>query len=470
VVRKLILLLSFSVLGANAFASEIFKDGFAGATIKGDARPYDIYDAKGNVIWKEIEWKVTNSNEECSGTILTYPPFKEATIQSGTLYIYDSNHGEGDNGRSVTFESADPISNKSCKGFIFSFKLDVDKGYGIPVCAYAHVWIDDGKNSIMVHRGHNDFGKKDSRFAALAVNGENIYDTSNDELILPEGQSVANIRIVNIPGRFEYWVDDKKIIDDKERYVAFDTSKTKIRLHGWRLKGHIQARFYDIQCKLIKNELNEVESTYNDPDPSKPVFVETQRAQLNALLEKGVFDKAHAGIITQLNKNHAAFFEEQKNYKIIAVATGPILMSDKLDSFYITYDTLKQKIVFLFYSSSQNAFKTLYDQIPVIDDLAEVNDRYRYAGTNDYIIGELISDNHDNHFNHSDLCKIADISKDETFVLERGVFAKGYSKNDPVHLISLCLSLDLTYNNWECFYYDKRRTAFVKYYGQAFSD
>jgi hypothetical protein len=65
-------------------------------------------------------------------------------------------------------------------------------------------------------------------------------------------------------------------------------------------------------------------------------------------------------------------------------------------------------------------------------------------------------------------CKIADISKDETFILKSGCFSRKTPTADLSK--SLCIATSFVYNNWECLRYDKKTNSFLIFYGQAFAD
>jgi len=102
---------------------------------------------------------------------------------------------------------------------------------------------------------------------------------------------------------------------------------------------------------------------------------------------------------------------------------------------------------------------------------------YGYSGTNATVLQELLRDYESIIIkeplawaNEFSLLKCAKLDQDSTFVLSRGVFANGYNDSNIGNYTCLCLSFDSTYNNWECFIYDKERNAFVKIYGQAFAD
>ncbi len=187
------------------------------------------------------------------------------------------------------------------------------------------------------------------------------------------------------------------------------------------------------------------------------------------------YEKIHQHYLFNLPPDQKLFFNSHEQYLILGAQNGALIASVG-DSAFVVYDKTTSGVKILVYDSSKLGFKELYKDVSVIDSLPELKG-YGYSGTNVVILQGLLRDYETtiikdplSWVNEFPLLKCAKLDQDSTFVLSHAIFANGYDASNIGNYTCLCLPFDSTYNNWECFVYDKKQNAFVKIYGQAFAD
>jgi hypothetical protein len=211
-------------------------------------------------------------------------------------------------------------------------------------------------------------------------------------------------------------------------------------------------------------------STYNNPSKD----LERHKASLRELSDSSVFVTIHKQIILTLNKQHQDFFNSNSDYELIYSASGDLFQNDKEDNCFIAFDRKHLKVSILVYDEQQNKYSELFRDIKVKNGLVNAECNYGTYGTLDYQVADELIYQRDYLIKdplkqiENTKCKIIDISKDEDFVLESGCFAAKFSANGKTK--SLCIPTSSVYNNWECLNYDKNKSDFVIFYGQAFAD
>jgi hypothetical protein len=128
----------------------------------------------------------------------------------------------------------------------------------------------------------------------------------------------------------------------------------------------------------------------------------------------------------------------------------------------------------LVYDGLQNRYSKLFRDIKVKNGLENADCNYGTSRTLDYQLADELIYQKDylikdplKQIEYTN-CKIADISKDKNFVLDRGCFAEGFSADGRNK--SFCIPTSSVYNNWECLTYDTSKSEFIIFYGQAFAD
>jgi len=197
-------------------------------------------------------------------------------------------------------------------------------------------------------------------------------------------------------------------------------------------------------------------------------------ASLKELSDSSVFNAIHVKLILTLDKKHQNYFNSNSDYQLIYNSSGDLFQNGKEDNVFIVYDKKHSRISILVYDGLQNKYSELFRDIKVKNRLENAACNYGTYGTLDYQVADELIYQRDYlikdpikqiQYTH---CKIADISKDEDFVLESGCFGKGFSADGRTK--SLCIPTSSVYNNWECLTYDKNKSEFVIFYGQAFAD
>ena len=211
-------------------------------------------------------------------------------------------------------------------------------------------------------------------------------------------------------------------------------------------------------------------STYDYPNDD----LDRHTASLKELSDSLVFNLIHGSLITTLDKKHQDYFNSNSDYQLIYNSSGDLFQNGKDDTGFVVFDKKHSRVSILVYDGLQNKYSELFRNIKVKNGLENADCNYGTYGTLDYQIGDELIYQRDYlikdplkqiGYTH---CKIADISKDEDFVLDRGCFAKDFSADGKNK--SFCIPTSSVYNNWECLTYDKNKSEFVIFYGQAFAD
>lgn len=222
------------------------------------------------------------------------------------------------------------------------------------------------------------------------------------------------------------------------------------------------------------------EDINNKTETTNNIVVESSAQQFKPISRNTIdiiasYEKIHQHYLLNLLPDQKLFFNSNDQYLILGAQNGALIASVG-DSAFVVYDKTTSKVKILVYDSSKQLFKELYKDVSVIDSLPELKG-YGYSGTNVAILQGLLRDYETiiikdplSWVNEFPLLKCAKLDQDSTFVLSHAVFANGYDASNIGNYTCLCLPFDSTYNNWECFVYDKEQNAFVKIYGQAFAD
>jgi len=211
-------------------------------------------------------------------------------------------------------------------------------------------------------------------------------------------------------------------------------------------------------------------STYDHPSRD----LDRHKASLKELSDSAVFSTIHGKSMQALDKKHQDYFNSNTGYQIISHSSGDLFQNGKKDSGFMVYDRNHTRVSILVYDELQNAYSELFRDIKVRNGLGNADCDYFTFGTPEYQLAEeliyqrdyLMKDPLEQIGNTKS--KIADISEDETFVLDVGCFAQGFSAD--ARKKSLCIPTSSVYNNWECLTYDGSKREFVLFYGQAFAD
>jgi hypothetical protein len=218
------------------------------------------------------------------------------------------------------------------------------------------------------------------------------------------------------------------------------------------------------------NGENHLTSTYDNPSNDLSRHI----SSLRELSDSSVFNKIHGRIILNLDKKHQDYFNSNSDYQLIYSSSGDLFQNGKEDFGFIVYDKKHTRVSILVYDGLQNKYSELFRDIKVKNGLSDADCNYSTYGTLDYQLADELIYQRDylikdplKQIEYTN-CKIADISKDEDFILDSGCFAKGFSADGKSK--SLCIPTSSVYNNWECLTYDKNKGEFVIFYGQAFAD
>ena len=197
--------------------------------------------------------------------------------------------------------------------------------------------------------------------------------------------------------------------------------------------------------------------------------------------QKGM-DFIHNGMLKKLPVKITAYFNAHSNLKILDFAPGDIFGDKAKDYVFVVFDSGAMIAEIMIYNGKTNEYGALFGAINVIRGLNDDTCGYHFFGSLDYIIGSMVADNIGpitNDYKKFDMrfCKCADITKYRadnsswnTFILDKGCYAEGFSKKNSGGFDAICISTDRTYNDWECLKYDKTLGAFIIFYGQAFAD
>jgi hypothetical protein len=202
--------------------------------------------------------------------------------------------------------------------------------------------------------------------------------------------------------------------------------------------------------------------------------LEQHKASLKGLSDSSAFATIHNTLFSSLNKKHQAYFTSKPDYELLNSSTGDLFLNNMQDNAFIVYDKTHSRVSILVYDDLQNKYFELFRDIKVKNGLENVECNYGASGTLDYQIANELIYHTDNLIKEplkqieNTKCKIVDIYKDEDFALESGCIATNFSANGRAK--SLCLPTSSVYNNWECLTYDKNKSEFIIFYGQAFAD
>lgn len=211
-------------------------------------------------------------------------------------------------------------------------------------------------------------------------------------------------------------------------------------------------------------------STYDHPGNDLDRHV----SGLKELSDSSVFNTIHGRLILTLDKKHQDYFNSNSHYQLIYSSSGDLFQNGTEDNGFIVYDKKHLRVSILVYDGLQNQYAELFRDIRVKNGLENADCNYGAYGTLDYQVADVLIYQRDYLIKdplkqiENTNCKIADIAKDEDFVLENGCFANGFSADGRNK--SLCIPTSSVYNNWECLVYDKTKRAFIIFYGQAFAD
>lgn len=218
------------------------------------------------------------------------------------------------------------------------------------------------------------------------------------------------------------------------------------------------------------NGENYLTSTYDNPSND----LDRHIAGLKELSNSSAFHTIHGRLILTLDKKHQDYFNSNADYQLIYSSSGDLFQNGKEDNGFIVYDKKHTRVSILVYDGLQSRYSELFRDIKVKNGLGDADCNYGTYGTIDYQLANELLDQRDylikdplKQIEYTN-CKIADISKDEDFILDSGCFAKGFSADGRSK--SLCIPTSSVYNNWECLTYDKNKGVFVIFYGQAFAD
>jgi hypothetical protein len=218
------------------------------------------------------------------------------------------------------------------------------------------------------------------------------------------------------------------------------------------------------------NGENYLTSTYDNPDSD----LDRHKASLKELSDSSVFNTIHDKLILTLDKKHQDYFNSNSDYQLIYSSSGDLFQNGKEDNGFIIYDKKHSRVSILVYDGLQNRYSELFRDIKVKNGLENADCNYGTSRTLDYQLADELIYQRDylikdplKQIEYTN-CKIADISKDKNFVLDRGCFAEGFSADGKNK--SFCIPTSSVYNNWECLTYDTSKSEFIIFYGQAFAD
>lgn len=224
--------------------------------------------------------------------------------------------------------------------------------------------------------------------------------------------------------------------------------------------------------KEANNSNEYLTSTYDNPKFDDRLI--NHRESLKRLSDKNVFFTIDSNLKQALTEKHQQFFKSKDEYELIFVAKGDLFQENREDNAFVVYDKKNQRVAILVYNKMTDKYSELYRDLKVENGFENANCNYGAFGTLDYQLANEIVYQEEYLFKkpekylESTPCKIADISKDEDFILKSGCFSKKTPKDNLSN--SLCIATSSVYNNWECLKYDKQTNTFLIYYGQAFAD
>lgn len=215
---------------------------------------------------------------------------------------------------------------------------------------------------------------------------------------------------------------------------------------------------------------NYLTSTYDNPSND----LDRHIASLKELSDSSVFSTIHSRLILTLDKKHQDYFNSNSDYQLIYSSSGDLFQNGKEDMGFIIYDKKHTRVSILVYDGLQNRYAELFRDIKVKNGLGNADCNYGTYGTLDYQLADELAYQRDYLIKdplkqiEDTGCKIVNIFEDEDFALTDGCFAAGFSVDNKTK--SLCIPTSSVYNNWECLTYDKNKSEFVIFYGQAFAD
>lgn len=213
-------------------------------------------------------------------------------------------------------------------------------------------------------------------------------------------------------------------------------------------------------------------STYDNPEFATQLI--SHKKNLQQLSEQNFFSTISAKLVAHLKEQQQKYFIESTDYELIGFAKGSIIQKNSSDYAFIVFDKKNLRVSILIYNSLSNKYLELFRGMKVINGLETANCNYKTFGTVDFLLAEQIIYQkkylieNPERFLESTPLKIVDISKDSTFILNKGYFSKQDFKTNLSN--SLCISTSSVYNDWECFKYNKATNTFLIFYGQTFAD
>jgi hypothetical protein len=211
-------------------------------------------------------------------------------------------------------------------------------------------------------------------------------------------------------------------------------------------------------------------STYDNPQAAASIAY--HKEGLKQFSDKGVFQTIHTKLVSTLIKKHQDYFRNKNSYELLSFAKGDLFQHEKDDYIFVIYDKERLRILDIVYDELKNKYSELYRDIKIKDLLKSLD--CNHGADLDYDLGnEIISQTESlvknpESYLESPTCKIADLSKDETFIIKDGCLSKRVAKTNLKN--SLCIATSSVYNNWKCLKYDSTKNEFFIYYAQAFAD
>jgi len=227
-----------------------------------------------------------------------------------------------------------------------------------------------------------------------------------------------------------------------------------------------------ITCSQSQTRIFYQISTYDDPGFANRISDHKQ--SLKRLSDAGVFSNLSSKLTNSLSEVHKNFFRGNPDYEVISFSRGDLFQNQREDHVFVVYDKKSLKLIIIVYDEKTNRYCELYRGVQVENGLLAAECNFGHTYTLDYQLASEIIYLEETLVMQPDilmnlnLCKITDISRDNTFILDRGCFSNQVPKTD--FSSSLCIATSSVYNNWECMRYDKTKELFIIFYGQAFAD
>jgi len=210
-------------------------------------------------------------------------------------------------------------------------------------------------------------------------------------------------------------------------------------------------------------------------DPKFADRIKGDKEKLKKLSEEQLFSEMSSKSIVKLNEKQQLFFNTNSNYELLCFAKGNLFQESNNDYVFIVYDKENIKTKILLYNDKTSQYAELFKDIKVENRLENADCGSYSFGTLDYqfaiehlIMNEGALKINPQYYLEDLPLKITDISKDDSFVLKEGCFAKNAPRKNLAN--TLCISTSPVYSNWECLQYNKTNNTFFIFYSQAFAD